>query len=33
VRNFPTLADGLWGMQCIEAVAKSHKKQGWVKVG
>ena len=31
--EYPTLADGLWGMTCIEAVAKSHKKQGWVKVG
>ena len=31
--EYPTLADGLWGMQCLEAVARSHKKQGWVKVG
>ncbi|MFN7920537.1 MAG: Gfo/Idh/MocA family oxidoreductase [Bryobacteraceae bacterium] len=28
----PTFADGLWGMTCLEACLKSHKKQGWVKV-
>jgi predicted dehydrogenase len=31
--EYPTLEDGLWGMICLEAVAKSHNKQGWVKVG
>ena len=31
--EYPTLADGLWGMICLEAVSKSNKKQSWVKVG
>jgi len=31
--DHPTFADGLWGMALIEAVRKSHKRQGWVKVG
>ncbi len=31
--EYPTLEDGLWGMVCLEAVAKSNKKQGWVSVG
>jgi len=31
--DYPTFEDGLWGMTCLEAVLKSHKKQGWVKVG
>ena len=31
--DYPTLEDGLWGMTCLEAVGKSHKKQAWVKVG
>lgn len=30
--EYPTLEDGLWGMTCLEAVAKSHKKQGWISV-
>jgi predicted dehydrogenase len=31
--EYPTLEDGLWGMTCLEAVTRSHRKQGWVKVG
>jgi predicted dehydrogenase len=31
--EFPTFADGLWGMTCLEAAMKSHRKQGWVSVG
>jgi hypothetical protein len=31
--DFPSFADGLWGMTCLEAVLKSHKKQAWVRVG
>lgn len=30
--NFPTFADGLRGMRCLEAVLKSHKSRKWVKV-
>lgn len=30
--DFPSFADGLWGMTCLEAVLKSHKRQGWVAV-
>ncbi|MEZ5398275.1 MAG: Gfo/Idh/MocA family oxidoreductase [Bryobacteraceae bacterium] len=30
--DFPTFADGLWGMNCLDAILKSQKKQGWVKL-
>ncbi|MEZ5351557.1 MAG: Gfo/Idh/MocA family oxidoreductase [Bryobacteraceae bacterium] len=30
--NYPTFEDGLWGMTCLEAVGRSHKKAGWVKL-
>lgn len=29
---FPTFADGLRGMKCLEAVLESHRKRGWVDV-
>jgi predicted dehydrogenase len=30
--EYPTFADGLWGMQCLEKVLESAKKQGWVSL-
>lgn len=30
--EFPTFADGLRGMKCLEAVLESHEKRGWVEV-
>jgi predicted dehydrogenase len=30
--DFPTFADGLHGMKCLEAVLKSHKTRKWVKL-
>ena len=30
--DFPTFADGLHGMKCLEAVLASHEKRGWVDV-
>ena len=29
--DYPTFADGLWGMQLLEKVLESDKKKGWVK--
>ncbi len=29
--DFPTFEEGLWGMQLLENVLKSHKKRSWVK--
>jgi len=31
--DYPTFADGLWGMQLLEKVLESDKKKGWVKTG
>ena len=31
--DYPTFADGAWGMKCIEAVMDSGEKLAWVKVG
>jgi len=31
--DYPTFADGAWGMKCIEAVMDSGEKRAWVKVG
>lgn len=30
--DYPTFADGLWGMQLLEKVIESNQKKGWVKV-
>jgi predicted dehydrogenase len=30
--EYPTFADGYWGMQLLEKVTESHKKRGWVDV-
>jgi predicted dehydrogenase len=32
VADFPTFADGLWANKVVEAIMKSNKKKGWVKV-
>jgi len=31
--DYPTFADGLRGMQLLEAVIESNKKRAWVKCG
>ncbi len=31
--DYPTFADGLWGMQLLEKVLESSKKKAWVKTG
>ena len=31
--DYPTFADGLWGMQLLEKVIESSKKKTWVKTG
>jgi predicted dehydrogenase len=30
--EYPTFEDGHWGMVCLEAVLRSHNRQGWVKI-
>jgi predicted dehydrogenase len=30
--EYPTFADGLWGMKLLNAVEESSKKQGWVEI-
>jgi len=30
--DYPTFADGLWGMKCLNAVLESSRRQGWVTV-
>jgi hypothetical protein len=30
--DYPTFADGLWGMQLLEKVIESNHKQAWVDI-